>query len=82
MQPEKYLAEALETALGKTAVNWGDVRRLCEEIDRQRKQAEIVANRLLGNKPAFKPCPNCRARGRGNPNCGTCFGTGEVLNDG
>jgi hypothetical protein len=48
MQPEKDLAEALETAMGKTHVNWSDVRRLCEEIDRQRKQADAVAKRLLG----------------------------------
>jgi hypothetical protein len=50
MSTETDLAEALETAMGKTRVNWGDVRRLCEEIDRQRKQSEAVAKRLLGVK--------------------------------
>jgi hypothetical protein len=42
------LNQALRDAMTKTNVNWGHVRRLCEEIDRQRKQAELVAKRLMG----------------------------------
>jgi hypothetical protein len=48
MSTDTDLAEALETAMGKTRVNWADVRQLCEEIDRQRKQADAVAARLMG----------------------------------
>jgi hypothetical protein len=46
---ENDLYKELEAAMCKTSVNWGHVRRLCEEIDRQCKQAELVADRLMGN---------------------------------
>ncbi len=48
MDSEDDLGEALETEMNRRVVNWGNVRRLCEEIDRQRKQADSVAKRLLG----------------------------------
>lgn len=50
-------------------------------LERRRRQAEDVAKRLLGNRPTRKKCPNCRGRGMVETYCGTCFGTGEVLND-
>lgn len=81
MSTDTDLGEALRDAMGKTNVNWGHVRRLCEEIDRQKKQAALVAKRLMGSRSRFKKCPNCRGRGMVETYCKTCFGTGEVLND-
>lgn len=75
MSGETDLGKELEDAMGKTNVNWGHVRRVCEEIDRQRKQAGFVAKRLMGNKSTRKRCPACHGDGNW---CSYCSGEGEI----
>lgn len=81
MSPDRDIREEVEREMNRTTPNWGLVRMLLEEMIQQRKQTALVAKKLLGNRPTRKKCPNCRARGMVETFCGTCFGTGEVLND-
>ena len=79
---ENIYQEWLDAASRPGGMTWQESKNLWEEIYRKNKeQAAIIAKRLMGDTRKLK-CPNCRARGKRDAYCGTCFGTGEVLIDG